>query len=384
MKPSHIMTIMDTAMAARLIEEPFTPLFTGEAGLGKSQIVQQWVKKQRERNPNFGFIDLRIAYMEAPDLIGLPENEMLNERGVNYKVTNHYIPDIWPRDTESEGLLLLEEPNRGTTGVLNCLMQILTDRKVHKYELPKKWIIAACINPDSSEYDVTTMDAALKDRFEEFEVEFDHMTFLDFIDKAGWHDSVQMFVGSGIWTYKTTKEIGKNGKYISPRTWSKVNAAEKAGINKNRQLHRLTVQSILGKDIGNEYHKFCYDSAPVTAQDILKDRKSAFKRLEDQSDPSKYQGDMIAATVESIEKNYGGLKKDCKADQIDEDTMAEVAKIIPADHAVNLIKGCGYKQSKGQITAFFKEFTTRHPELVKVLKDNIKISRATSAPTKPK
>ena len=115
----------------------------------------------------------------------------------------------------------------------------------------------------------------------------------------------------------------------------------------------------------------------MTAQDILKDKVSAFKRLEDQSDPSKYQGDMVAATVESIEKNYGGLTKDCRADQIDEDTMAEIAKIIPADHAVNLIKNCGYKQSKGQITTFFKEFTSRHPDLVKILKDNIKISRAT-------
>jgi hypothetical protein len=201
---------------------------------------------------------------------------------------------------------------------------------------------------------------------------------------ADWHESVQMFVSSGIWTYKTTKELGKDGKYISPRTWSKVNAAEKAGVNKNRALHRLTVQSILGKDIGNEYHKFCYDSAPVTASDILKDKTAAFKRLVTQSDPSTYQGDMIAATVESIEKAYGGLKKDCKNDQIDEDTMVEVAKIIPADHAVNLIKGCGYKQSRGQITTFFKEFTTRHPDLVKVLKDNIKISRATSVPTKTK
>jgi len=106
--------------------------------------------------------------------------------------------------------------------------------------------------------------------------------------------------------------------------------------------------------------------------------------LNQQSDPSTYQGDMIAATVESIEKNYGGLKKDCKADQIDEDTMAEVAKIIPSDHAVNLIKGCGYKQSKGQITVFFKEFVGRHQDLVSVLKDNIKLSRATGVdkPTK--
>ena len=156
-----------------------------------------------------------------------------------------------------------------------------------------------------------------------------------------------------------------------------MNAAEKANIHKVRALHRTVSQSILGKDIGNEYHKFCYDQAPVTTQDILKDKDAAYKRLVAQSDRNSYQGDMIAATVESIEKYYGGLKKDCKDGQIDEDTMAEVAKIIPADHAVNLIKACGFKQSKGQITTFFGEFTKRHPDLVKILKDNIKISRAT-------
>jgi hypothetical protein len=355
------------------------PIFTGEAGLGKSEITQAWVKKEQKRNPNFGFIDLRIAYMEAPDLIGFP-SEGVDVNGLAR--TKHLLPEFWP--TEGEGLILLEEPNRGTTGVMNCLMQLLTDFKVHNYTVPAGWMIASCINPDSSEYDVNTMDAALKDRFVEFEVEFDHVAFIDFMDAANWHDSVQMFVSSGIWTYKSTKEIGKDGKYISSRTWSKVNAAELAGVNQNRALHRLTVCSILGKDIGNEYHKFCYDSAPVTAQDLLKDRSAAMKRLVSMSDPQTYQGDMIAATVESIEKYYGGLKKDCKADQIDEDIMAEVAKIIPADHAVNLIKQCGYKQSKGQITNFFKEFTGRHPELVKVLKDNIKISRATGVDKKTK
>lgn len=374
MKPSHIFTVMDMAYSARKLGEVMNPLFTGEAGLGKSQIVQQWVKKQQERNPNFGFIDLRIAYMEAPDLIGLPENEKTSD---GHKITNHYQPDFWPRDMASEGLILLEEPNRGTTGVMNCLMQLLTDRKVHKYELPPGWMIAACINPDSSEYDVNTMDAALKDRFEEFEIEYDAMTFMDHMEKKSWDDKIQRFVGSGIWIYKSTKELGKEGKYISPRTWSKVNAAEKAGTHNNRQLHRLTVCSILGKDIGNEYHKYCYDQAPVTADDILKNKKEAFKKLTEQSDPNSYKGDMIAATVESIVKNYGGLKKDCKSGQIDEDTMAEVAKIIPSDHAVNLVKDCGFKQSKGQITDFFKEFVKRHPDLIQILRDNIKIVRAT-------
>lgn len=375
MKPSNIFAVLDMAKRARDLDQILNPIFTGEAGLGKSQVAQQWVATQRKRNPNFGFLDLRIAYLEAPDLIGFPDAEKDSSGVIR---TKHRLPEFWPTGEDSEGLILLEEPNRGTTGVMNCLMQLLTDRKVHNYELPKGWIIASCVNPDSSEYDVNTMDAALKDRFEEFEVEYDAMTFLTYMENKNWDDKIQRFISSGIWVYKTTKEIAKDGKYISPRTWSKVNAAELSGVHDNRQLHRLVVCSILGKDIGNEYHKYCYDQAPVTAEDILKDKSAALKKLKEQSDPNSYKGDLIAATVESIVKNYGGLAKDAKSSQINEDTMAEIAKIIPADHAVNLIKECGYKQSKGQISSFFKDFVGRHPQLVQVLKDNIKISKTTA------
>jgi len=371
MKPIQILNMLDLAYDARKNGQILNPIFTGEAGLGKSAICQYWVKKRREKNPNFGFRDLRIAYMEAPDLIGFPETEA-DKNGLMR--TKHRLPEFWP--TEGEGLILLEEPNRGTTGVMNCLMQLLTDRKLHEYNVPEGWIIASCINPDSAEYDVNAMDAALRDRFEEFEIDFDHVSFCEFIEEQNWHTNIQMFVSSGTWTYKGAREIAKGAKYISPRTWSKMNAAEVAGVNKNRYYHRIVAQSILGKDIGNEYHKRCYDQAPVTAADIVKDKKAALKRLKDQCEKSTYAGDMIAQTVESIVKGYGGLKKDCKPEQVDEDTMAEIAQIIPADHAVNLIKECGFKQSKGQVTTFFKEFVQRHPELVKVLKSNIKISQA--------
>jgi hypothetical protein len=374
MKPSHILTILDTAYAARMAGEVMNPLFTGEAGLGKSQICQQWVKDQRKRNPKFGFVDLRIAYMEAPDLIGFPETAKDNNGVVR---TCHRLPEFWP--TEGEGLILLEEPNRGTTGVMNCLMQVLTDRKIHNYTLPEGWLLAGCINPDSSEYDVNTMDAALKDRFEEHEIEYDPLTFMEFMDKSNWNESIQRFIGDAIWMYKTSKELGQGGKYISPRTWSKVQASERAGVRKNRQLHRMMVTSILGKDIGNEFHKYCYDQAPVTATELLKDRAVALSKLREHSHPDTYKGDMLAATVESITKAYGGAKKDCKSDQIDEDMMAEVAKIIPADYAVNLIKACGFKQTKGRMSDFFNDFCKRHPELIDVLKANLKLSRAVDA-----
>lgn len=373
MKPTKITSVLDMAYAARKKGEILNPMFTGEAGLGKSFICQQWVKEKRKTNPNFGFLDLRIAYMEAPDLIGFP-SEKKDHNGLDR--TKHLLPEFWP--TEGEGLILLEEPNRGTTGVMNCLMQLLTDRKVHNYTLPEGWIIAACINPDSAEYDVNAMDAALRNRFVEFEIEYDHNSFVSYIDNRNYHPNIQNFIKSGVWVYKTSKEVAKGSKYISPRTWSQMQAAELSGLDQDKAAHWDFSLSILGKDIGKEYHNFCYDQAPVTAQDILKDKKAAMKRLKMQSDKNNYQGDMIAVTVESVIKAYGGLAKDCKADQIDEDTMVEVAKTIPSDQAVNLLKGCGFKQSKTNVGSFFKEFVTRHPDLVKILKDNISLDEATN------
>ncbi len=378
MKPSNINAVLDLALKANQIGEIVNPMFTGDAGLGKSQIVQQWVEKQRETDPSFGFVDLRIAYLEAPDLIGFPETAK-DSNGLER--TCHRLPEFWP--TEGRGLILLEEPNRGTTGVMNCLMQLLTDRKVHNYTLPKGWMIAACVNPDSSEYDVNAMDAALKDRFEEFEVEYDALTFMEFMEQKNWDMNIQRFVGNGVWVYKTPKELGQNGKYISPRTWSKVNAAERAGLSQNnRMLHRITVCGILGKDIGNEYHSYCFDQAPVTAQEILKDKKGAFKRLKEHCATDTYRGDMIPVTVDSIIKAYGGKKDKCTPEQIDEDTMVEVAKIIPADQTANLIKGCGYAVAKGRMSDFLNQFVKDHPELIAVMKSNIKVSRATGVDKK--
>lgn len=376
MKPSQIPVILDLAWKARLEGEIFNPLFTGEAGLGKSAIVQQWVKKKQEQNPNFYFLDLRCAYLEAPDMIGFPEKVKIEINGKEIWTTIHAIPEFWPMEEGDEGLILLEEPNRGTTGVLNTLMQVLTDRKVHLHKLPEKVIIAGCINPDTAEYDVNSMDTALKDRFEEFEIEYDHLSFHDYMIQSKWDEDVIRFFGeSGIWVYKTSDQIGEGQKYIAPRTISKINAAMKAGVKQHRQTHWIVSNSILGKEIGNEFNKFCYDQAPVTAKEILADKKKALKRLETQCDENDYKGDMVAMTVESIIKEYGG--QNAKDGEIDEATMADVARIIPKDQAIVLIKGCGFKDSNGNITSFFRGFVQRHKDLVDLLRSAIVISRAT-------
>ena len=373
MKPTQIFDILDLAKQARDNGDIFNPLFTGDAGIGKSAIAQQWVQQQHKRNPEFGFLDLRIAYMEAPDLIGFPKEVPEGENG-GFK-TVHCIPEFWPRS--GEGLLMLEEPNRGTTGVLNCLMQLLTDRKVHNYHLPEGWIIASAINPDTAEYDVNTMDFALRDRFEEFEITYDHNAFVEYIEANNWNEMLRTFIRSGIWIYKQAKDIKEGGKYISPRTFSKLQAAEATGIQENRAFHYTICTSILGGDIGKEFWTFCHNDAPVLASDLLHNKADALKRLKKQSQKDTYKGDMIGATVDSIIEHYGGEKEACKDDQVSEELMSEVALIIPSDQALNLIRACGFKQCKGKTQQFFKDFIQRHPDLKNVLKSNIVLTRAT-------
>lgn len=381
MKVSRIPEVLDLAWNARQKGLRFNPMFRGGAGLGKSECVQQWIQSKRETDPNFGFIDMRIAYFENPDILGYPHVITVD----NLVRTIHALPGFWP--TSGSGLLLFEEPNRGTTGVMNCLMQILTDRAVGpSYTLPPGWMMAACINPDDANYDVNAMDTALTDRFEIFDIDYDHMTFTAFAEKAGYHPCITRFIKSGIWVYKSPDSIAKEGKYISPRTWSKLNAAEQSGAQENRQLHRVICQSILGKHVGNEYWKSCWDDAPVTASDLLNDKEKALAKLELQSKPDSYQGDRIAVTVTDIIENYGGWYEGMKdkngkdvADdpsKISEATLAAVAMIIPSDQALTLIKDCGFKTHRGSISGFFKDFTQRHPECVDILRSNIRISRA--------
>ena len=223
------------------------------------------------------------------------------------------------------------------------------------------------------------MDTALTDRFEIFDVEYDHLTFLHHIESQNWHTNIVRFIKSGIWVYKTPDSIAKESKYISPRTWSKMNAAEQSDAGSNRAMHRVIAQSILGKHIGNEYWKACWDDAPVTAADLLRDKEKSLQKLREQSKATEYHGDKIPMTVESIVSQYGGWYEGAsfepKEDMIDEATMVEVAMIIPSDQAICLIRDCGYKTGKGQITTFFKEFTTRNPQCVDILRSNIRIER---------
>lgn len=347
MKPSLIFDVLDLARRARLKDKIFNPLFVGAPGVGKSQIVQSWCKAN-----NLPFIDFRAAYLEAPDMIGYPSVEVLNGR----QRTVHHLPERWP--TEGQGVILLEEPNRGTTSVMNTFMQLLTDRKIDKYDLPEGWMIVGCINPESEHYDVNTMDAALKDRFEIIEVTYDKKDFVAHMNDKQWDPRIIHFVETNTWTYSKPEELGNiaGTKYLSPRTFSKLNAALAGEIPEKDGLALVLYESILGKNVGQSFYQFTTDEQPVMYKDILNSTKKALAKLEKFSEATNYKSGHIVITIRDI----------VEKDDISDELLAKVALAIPADQSTDLLKQLSFKRKDNGllIDRIMKDF----PEVKKYLK----------------
>lgn len=368
MKPSKIKSILDVAYELRKKGFKYNPLFSGDAGVGKSELCQQWVADKRKTNPKFGFIDLRLAVMDAQDFIGLPK---VFETASGNR-TQHVLPDFWP--TEGEGLLLFEEPNRAHVDCMNALMQILTDRKVHHYSLPEGWVMAACINPDSSNYTVNTMDTALKNRFEIFDIRYDQPDFLAFMKAGNYDPNIISFIESGHWVYKNVDDVAATteGFYISPRTWYKLNASRNSElVLADEDLHHETSVATLGKAIGTTFHKYVHEQKPLLARDFLgKKAAKSFTKLAAFSDPNKYRGDLLDITIKSVIEEFGI--------SIDEAVVAKIAGILPADLAVNLLTDAFIslankkREGKTKLELSFKTWIEGYPELKDSLKSRLK------------
>lgn len=333
MKPTDILKVMDLARAARMRNLNFNPLFSGAPGLGKSEIVQLWC-----RNNNLPFIDLRLAYLESPDLIGYPSISQKNGK----QVTVHNTPEFWPDETQPEGVLFLDELNRGTTAVMNTVMQMLTDRRIHNYTLPKGWIIVGAVNPENSHNDVNTMDTALRDRFEIYEVVYDKQTFIQFMKSANYHQDVVSFVETGMFKYNKPEDIGDivGAKYVSPRTLSKVSAALLSGVEAfGDELEMATYEAGLGRNVAMTFYSFRKNETPVTYNDIVNEWRNAKSRLEKFSNPKNYRMAQISITIRDVTERYE--EKECGLEK-----LSKVCMVIPADQAVALITQLDFKLKK--------------------------------------
>lgn len=113
-----------------------------ESGSGKTDAVRKLALDE-----NCNLVELHLASQETGDLLGLPER-IGNQ-------TTFLKPHWFPTDNKT--IIFLDEWNRANKYVLRMIFPFLLDGRLGPHQLPKGcWVVAAA-NPESDDYDVTSI-----------------------------------------------------------------------------------------------------------------------------------------------------------------------------------------------------------------------------------
>lgn len=194
---------------SRAIKE-FRPIIIwGPPGIGKSDIVWQIGQEQ-----NRIVIDIRLLLMDPTDLKGIP---FYNPKT---KKMEWAPPSELPDDPNSTAIIFFDEMTYATPLTMGACLQLILNRKIGTYYLPKNAVMIAASNREEDRCNVNRMPLSLCNRFM-------HLNMIP--DATEWIAWGKL---SGIKS-RYIKFIDKNKDYLfkfdprssdpafpSPRTWS--------------------------------------------------------------------------------------------------------------------------------------------------------------------
>lgn len=138
--------------------------------------------------------------------------------------------------TESkQSILGLDEFNRAPADVLNASLQLILDRRLHSHVLPringKPTFLIAAVNPADSNYNVSSFDPALLDRFVYGKVDPDAPVWLDWARGNNIHPVIISYIAEHPNRIHMTANIGDGDTSTdptavgaTPRSWAMLSA----------------------------------------------------------------------------------------------------------------------------------------------------------------
>jgi hypothetical protein len=303
------------------------PVFLwGERGVGKSQGVAQVAQElAEETGESWGFIDLRLATQEVSDLIGLPARD--GNR------TIWLMPEWFPTEPKSHGILFLDEMNRAMKDVIQAVFQLVLDKRLHTHILPPGWRIMAAGNY-TDDYQVRDLDEAMMSRFLHINIAPEVSDVVKHFGKIGVTSRVGRFL-TAQGTTMLLKIKGERHHYDptpDPRRWEMVGKLVRAQATvpaltgmkdgEAKQLLQVALSGLVGMGAASAFKDFKDDSCSF--EDILTGKakmeglkKPDFRRLSLEVVPTlqrvtytEEMGNNLAAFVLKMEKDLG--VKTCK------------------------------------------------------------------------
>lgn len=248
MRPTEAIQALKVAVAAR---QPV--MLHGSPGIGKSDVVRQVASEL-----GMDLIDIRLSQLDPVDLRGIPSVD--KERGV----TSWNIPDFFPTDKDSKGILFLDELPSAPQAVQAAGYQLVLDRKLGNYELPEGWIVVAAGNRTTDGAIVNKMSTALKNRFMHIDYEVNNDDWTQWALSAGVSPEVIGFLrfrpmllnefearNNSAEERKRVQMLKDSKAFATPRSWAFLDRIFKQDPPK--EIENELYQGIVGEGAAAEF-----------------------------------------------------------------------------------------------------------------------------------
>ena len=230
-KIETVTTVSPTRLKAMLnhVISRQRPIFiSGPPGIGKSDIVAEVARMQ-----NRPLIDIRLPLLEATDIRGLPHlaevtvrdaqgNVVYNEQNVplTEKIFKWSNPTDMPTDPNSRALVFFDEMSAAPPSVQAATYQVILNRKIGTYELPKDVVIVAAGNRVKDKGVAYNMPTPLANRFIHATLAVDFDDYQEWAMKNRIHKDVVgylTFQPNDLFDFDPRRE---SYAFATPRSWS--------------------------------------------------------------------------------------------------------------------------------------------------------------------
>ena len=185
------------------------PVFMwGPPGIGKSDIVKQ-IGDEQERE----VIDVRLSLWEPTDIKGIPYYNS-NSNSMTWAP-----PAELPTDPESTAILFLDELNSAAPATQAAAFQLVLNRRVGTYQLPKGVSIVAAGNREGDKGVTYRMPAPLANRFLHVELRCDFDDWHQWAVTNRVHEQVVGYLGFAKQDLYDFDPKSSSKAFATPRSW---------------------------------------------------------------------------------------------------------------------------------------------------------------------
>lgn len=221
-----------------------TPVFIhGSPGIGKSYIVNDIAKSN-----NLDITDVRLSQLDAVDLRGIPS--------IDNDQTKWMPPVFLPKDKDAKGILFLDELNSAPLSIQAAIYQLVLDRKIGEYTLPKGYKIVCAGNKIDDKGIVFKLPSPLINRMVHIVLESRYDDFKVWAIKNKIHPFIIGFLGfrPDLLSSSVPTSTETNPAFCTPRAWAMLSNI----LQQNIDINKLTpiIYGTVGYAAGIEFSSF--------------------------------------------------------------------------------------------------------------------------------